>query len=555
MILNKYFYVEKMPKCTRCLEILSADSFTENTDGKCDTCQEFVRKGYCKEKASFLEKNPRLEKEWDYEKNTLDPKMLTTYSNKKVWWICSEGKTCIDGENCHRWSARIADRTSKGSNCPYCVCQKLCSQGCASLYYKFPRLRDEWDREKNGDMKLYSGNSHKKVWWICSAGKTCIDGKNCHRWQSEISSRSAGKACPYCTSHVICSQGCNSVYYLEPQLRPEWDSEKNGDMKKYSRCSGKKVWWICSEGKSCVDGKNCHRWQATVNRRSSGRNCPFCASTELCKNGCNSLFYKCMPEIRDEWLEEKNGSMKNYFLSSGKKVWWKCKKGHIWDAVIKSRTSPYHSGCPRCRNSKLQIEAEKSLKNLDIDFHREKRFQTCKNIFSLPYDIFIPSENISKNIRIELQGEQHFRISHRNKGDLDHFIHRANLDNIKNFSAFVDRHSFLSISYLCKGDIHEIFLDYFDKLKYCDILFRYHITKELYLEYVEMGELALSIIAVNDQDLQPPDVLEIYQFFYFQLNAISERKNKKIHALYTCEKCGKNFIRKQYLFHLKNHHV
>ena len=53
---------------------------------------------------------PLLLKEWDYEKNNIEPTNITAFTHKKVWWRC---------ENNHEWLASIAHR-SNGTDCPYC---------------------------------------------------------------------------------------------------------------------------------------------------------------------------------------------------------------------------------------------------------------------------------------------------------------------------------------------------------------------------------------------------------------------------------------------------
>ena len=55
--------------------------------------------------------SPRLVKEWDYERNTVDPSTLTLKSNVKVWWICERG---------HSWKTQVWNR-AKGCGCPYCA--------------------------------------------------------------------------------------------------------------------------------------------------------------------------------------------------------------------------------------------------------------------------------------------------------------------------------------------------------------------------------------------------------------------------------------------------
>lgn len=54
---------------------------------------------------------PHLAKEWEYERNTVDPSTLTLKSNVKVWWVCERG---------HNWKTQVWNR-AKGCGCPYCA--------------------------------------------------------------------------------------------------------------------------------------------------------------------------------------------------------------------------------------------------------------------------------------------------------------------------------------------------------------------------------------------------------------------------------------------------
>jgi hypothetical protein len=54
---------------------------------------------------------PHLAKEWEYERNTVDPSTLTLKSNVKVWWVCERG---------HNWKTQVWN-SAKGCGCPYCA--------------------------------------------------------------------------------------------------------------------------------------------------------------------------------------------------------------------------------------------------------------------------------------------------------------------------------------------------------------------------------------------------------------------------------------------------
>ena len=69
---------------------------------------------------------PELQEEWDFERNTKQPKEYTGGSSAVVWWNCKKG---------HHWKAAISDR-SRGYNCPECSEERRVSfPEKAILYY------------------------------------------------------------------------------------------------------------------------------------------------------------------------------------------------------------------------------------------------------------------------------------------------------------------------------------------------------------------------------------------------------------------------------------
>ena len=70
----------------------------------------------------------------------------------------------------------------------------------------------------------------------------------------------------------------------------------------------------------------------------------------------------------------KNGDLKpeNVVSGSHNKAWWKCSKGHEWNAVIKSRTNGH--GCPYCSGRKPSKDNNLKVKYPDIaeEWHPNK---------------------------------------------------------------------------------------------------------------------------------------------------------------------------------------
>ena len=205
-----------------------------------------------------------------------------------------------------------------------------------SILFLNPEIAKEWNYEKNGNLKPehFMPNSGKKVWWKCSQG---------HEWQAIIESRNTGSGCPYCAGKKVL-KGYNDLQTINPALAKEWNYEKNNDLTPadVTPNSDKKVWWKCGKG---------HEWQATIDNRNKGKKCPYCSGRYAVKGETD--LHTVNPTLAEEWNYEKNDGLvpTDVLPNSNKKVWWKCRKGHEWQAVICHRNKG--SGCPYCSNKKV----------------------------------------------------------------------------------------------------------------------------------------------------------------------------------------------------------
>ena len=443
---------------------------------------------YCSGRRAVSGKNdfestyPELASEWNYSKNgDKNPSDFTKRSGQKVWWICHRG---------HEWEASMHNRTG-GHGCPYCSGLKAIV-GETDLVTLDPVFLKEWNYKKNNDIspsELTIG-SGKKVWWICDKG---------HEWKATISDRARGNECPRCQYSGTSKPEQGIVYYLSqccrvesrvsinkkevdvylpeygigveydgryyhqnantkeknkdlevskagvnlfhikesnhnqlkdntisfdtdymgpnyvwalkslfeliakltgnddvrkididinrdmikirelyaliqrenslemrfPEIAQEWNNEKNGILlpNMFFPGSVEKVWWKCSKG---------HEWQAVIYSRVEGTGCPYC-SGRFAIRGQTDL-ETLYPEIAKEWNYEKNCR-----VSSGKKVWWKCSKGHEWQIAPRDRTRG--SGCPVCAGKKV-LEGYNDLATLSPDLAKEWNYE--RNGWRLP---------------------------------------------------------------------------------------------------------------------------------------------------------------------------
>ena len=333
----------------------------------------------------------RLMKEWDYEKNdslALYPAEISYSSNKKVWWKCEKG---------HSWNTSVYNRTSsKGCNCPICSNKQLLV-GYNDLKSVEPNIAKEWDYFKNNplrpEMVVYS--STKKVWWRCNSCN--------HEWETEIRHRTTRKktCCPNCSSKIRGEKRKKTNLekkggLIDEKLIKQWDYEKNYPYtpNDFTHGSSEKVWWKCEKGHSFE--------QRIANRTIKQSNCPYCSNQKLLV-GYND-FATMNPDLLKEWDNEKNTNIKLSEVMSGsrEKVWWKCSKGHSYQATLNHRTSPNSTGCPICLKGRQTSFAEQA-----VFYYVKKEFPDAingaKNIIGPKFelDIFIPSINTA----IEYDGE------------------------------------------------------------------------------------------------------------------------------------------------------
>ena len=228
--------------------------------------------------------NPELSKEWDYEKNyPLKPSDVIAGTEKKFWWKCSKE---------HSWEQAPGVRMT-GSGCPYCANRKVLS-GYNDLETTNPELAKEWNYEKNYPLlpsEIISG-SHKKLWWKCSKD---------HEWQQAPGVRITGVGCPYCANKKVLI-GYNDLKTSNPRLAKEWNYEKNKfGPETVTEYSNKKVWWKCDKE---------HEWEAAINSRTAGNNCPLCSIGARISFPEKAIYYY-VKKIYNDAIENYRDSLLN----------------------------------------------------------------------------------------------------------------------------------------------------------------------------------------------------------------------------------------------------
>lgn len=389
-------------RCSKCTHSWKATVYARTINKtKCPRCEMELKKvrAFYREiptEEMCLEKMcPELMKEWAYDLNEkLMPNQLKKGSRKKVWWRCEKG---------HTWKCSVEQRTkNNGTKCPMCrqayhisfpekaiayylennslhVCQNykpaFLKGKELDVFLPDYKIAIEYDGEfahKNAqrDMRKDKLCAEQGVFLIHIRQKGCpqIDSPQMLYYELEDNTlisltrgikfifkylkipsdveidveRDKSKIYEY----MDIQEKEDSLQNREPQLAQEWNDEKNGYLKPIhvSVHSNQKVWWKCKEG---------HEWEAQINSRSRGTGCPYCSGKYIIVGETD--LGSTNPELIGEWNFHKNENKNPEMFSKGseEKVWWKCWKGHEWEAAIYSRVAG--KGCPICAGNQVLV--------------------------------------------------------------------------------------------------------------------------------------------------------------------------------------------------------
>ena len=136
----------------------------------------------------------------------------------------------------------------------------------------------------------------------------------------------------------------------------------------------------------------------------------------------------------------------------------KCKKcGKTWTAsYVNLSKSKRATGCPYCQESYGEKEIQRLLKELNIEFVSQYRFDDLRDKLPLPLDIYLPKYNIA----IEYDGEHHFypvRFGGVSKEKAKkRYLETIKHDKMKNEYCLLNNIVLIRISYLDRDNIKSV---------------------------------------------------------------------------------------------------
>ena len=241
----------------------------------------------------------------------------------------------------------------------------------------------DWDWKKNDaiglDPTVLKCGSNKTAFWKCH-----ICGRE---YTTRIERKFHGAACRMClVKERAKARYEESLAALYPEIAKEWDFDLNeGGPDTIYPQSNKHCHWVC---------KNGHRWTDSVSHRTARQTpCPICSGKKVL-TGYNDLS-TTHKELLKEWDWEKNDSIgvkpSEITYGSKKKVYWKCVRGHSWQAVVYARTTG-KCGCRQC-----SAELKMSFPEKAIGYYLSAIFPDCvenyrdESLKRFELDVYIPS--------------------------------------------------------------------------------------------------------------------------------------------------------------------
>lgn len=377
--------------------------------------------------------SPIAARDWNYERNgDLRPEDVTVKSNKKVWWKCQKG---------HEFQMIISNKTRTPDCCPICSGKKLIS-GINDFATMYPDLLKQWDYSRNTiDPTKIRPHKTDNVWWICEFGHSWqasvssrVSGRGCPICKSETQTSFPEQAIFYYFKQLF-SDAINryivdneeiDVFIPSLNLGIEYDGyyyhKNKNDKDKQKELILKKLGITLIRVKEIKkylvdDTSNPNYYKqnefiyiyASTHKEldsliykiieyivnifklnvvvpsinvSRDRNKIYSLYVKSVKeNSLNNLF----PHIVKEWNYDKNNLIKPDMLTpySNKIVWWKCDKGHEWEARISDRTL-HKRGCPYCTNQRI-LKGYNDLYTINPDLSSEWDYE--KNGKLTPSDV------------------------------------------------------------------------------------------------------------------------------------------------------------------------
>lgn len=275
----------------------------------------------------------------------------------------------------------------KGQSCPYCaipskiLCNKEDCDTCLNKSFASHEKGQYWNYEKNNiTPREVFKNSIIKFFFDCIVCLHVFDIT-----PAEINSQN--HFCPYCVNQKLCDnkecESCHKKSFANNPSSKYWSDKNILLPHNIFNKTHKKYLFDCDICK--------HTFEKAISGITTEKCCPYCASTILCKNECDTCFNKSFAshEKATFWNHDKNSlKPRQVFKNAKLKYFFKCNIcEHDFD-ISPQTINGQEQFCPYCVNQKL-CDNEKCMLCFDKSFANNSfsKYWSDKNELS-PRQIF-----------------------------------------------------------------------------------------------------------------------------------------------------------------------
>ena len=281
----------------------------------------------------------------------------------------------------------------------------------AKITYEF--IKDFVENEEYVLISTEYINAHEKLEMECKENHRCFINWNNFK---------NGRRCKECAKKKIGDSKRLSYDYVKKYFKDNGYTLLNNTY----TTANKKLITLCP---------NRHIHKTSFNTFQQGHRCSCEAKTKGVKH---SFDY-----VKDYISNNNYELLTTIYNNCYEKLLIKCDKGHIYEGNFHNFKSGFR--CPICNRSKGENEIEKYLKERNINFITQYKFDDCRNKNKLPFDFAILNEDDSIKCLIEFDGKQHFEMVEF-FGE-ESYIRTKQNDDIKNKYCETNNIKLIRISY------------------------------------------------------------------------------------------------------------
>ena len=408
MSYDKTKNVNQKCDCEKCVNVESENQTTEYPSLSEEEIEQIIKERYSnkdEKTKKFIRKALRKHDDrYDYS-NVIYVKAI-----EKVEIICR-----VEG---HKPFLQKPNNHLNGDGCPKCKGEKL-----SKLKKSTTKEFIEKANEVHGDKYDYS-----KVEYVGMKTEVIIICPKHGPFSQIPSSHLQGCGCKQCgIEKQIESQKLNTEKFIKKA------NEKYGE----GTYDYSKVEYIDAKTDVIIICPKHGEFTQTPSNHLKGEKCRGCSNEKLANERRKPLenFINESNEIHGEGTYDY--SQVNYVNSHTKVIIICSKHGNFFQKPSKHLIG---QGCPKCKNNyKGEIAVRNFLIKNKIEFEEQKKFKNCKDVYSLPFDFYLPKYNLC----IEFDGIQHFKPIKRSYKMTDDEIE-------KNFK-YIQKHDQIKNDY-CKNN-------------------------------------------------------------------------------------------------------